>query len=214
MLKAGLIFYALKGNQLLMLPKIISLALKTSSIKMPINIDNYDLLLIVAGPCLLHPFLYYGEMPFVIPALSKSLISSILISSKDIQAPTLKCPSLVKNLRELSSDRIVYVGAPLPSVESNPLKHISKLNENNMNQIKKNALLISGLLRSGLLFNHNVFVPDDDLLNDYHFATSSRFMREGVRVDGVSTNPDMRHANEEYGSIMLCKILRSIGFMS
>ena len=177
---------------------------------------SYDLVLIVAGPCLLHPFLFYSEKCLAIPPLGKSLIRSILKFSKDIPVPTpeVNSPLLVKMLRELESNRIVYVGAPLPSIDSSPLSRFSHLNEINLNQMKKNALLISTILSSEVLLGHNIFIPDDTLLNEYHFATNSRFMREGVRVDGVSTNPDMRHANEEYGCLVLSKILRLFGFIS
>ena len=214
--KGGFNLIRLEENSTITAPAtVIATALKTSTIKMPVNIDTYDLVLVVAGPCLLHPFLYYCEKPSIIPSISRSLIRSILLASKDIRVPIpgINSPVLVKALRELSSNRIVYVGAPLPSIDSSPLKHFARLNEASMRQMKKNALLISSVLRSDFFAGVNIFVPDDELLNEFHFATNSRFMREGVRVDGVSTNPDMRHANEEYGCVVLSKILRSFGFM-
>lgn len=196
--------------------EVIASAMQTSTIKMPVNIDVYDLVLILAGPCLLHPFLFYSEKPVAIPSLSNSLIRSILLCSKDIPVSTreINSPALVKMLRELTGNRIVYVGAPLPSVDSNLLAHFKQLDEKNMTKMKKNSLSISCILRSDLFAHQNIFIPDGELLNEYCFATNARFMRQGVRVDGVSTNPDMRHANEEYGCIVLSKILRSFGFMS
>ena len=90
-------------------PHVIEIAQKTSTVTMPVDINDYDLILIVAGPCLLHPYLFCSPDCKSIPVLGNALIECILLNSENIptSVPEVNCPVLVKQLRCLGKENIV-----------------------------------------------------------------------------------------------------------
>ena len=183
-----------------------------STVSAPVDIHQYNHVLIAAGPCLLHPYLYYDLSQLSIPLLSESVITSIASSLTNTASDNVEIsfPLLALQLKQYCNDRLVYVGSPLPGISSPVMRFLSKLQVDSLSRLKQNTCSIRSSILQLSACKSNIFIPDHQLLEHHGIATKDIYMRDGVRVDGATSNPDMRHANADYGLAILEKIFMSL----
>jgi len=178
----------------------------TFGINEALSVDDFDLLLYVAGRSRLHFGLYSSDRR--IPALSYAVIEKIIKCSSD--------PFYESIQATIEPSRLVFLGGPLKSSNignGGPRNLSIPMIETpcDTTRLLKLSSAIRKICETTVADRHSpsLILPPPYLLTCNHFNTLEKYLSGGLRVNGTERgglgakgNADMSHANYLYGQEM------------
>ena len=165
----------------------------------PLDIKQFDAILIFLSYCKLDPHLLYGNGKNnpTIQSFSTETLRQVTMTPR---LPAHKEPKILTKLMKNNWKKILFIGQPLPH-EHHPLfRYIDDLSDDDIQILKANSQKIRSICEDSLTnpCSMKYYLPPQDLLCSKGVRTKSNLMR------GVGN----AHANESYGEAVINDILK------